>query len=73
MSLFNSKASKNTLVYIILAMVILIIILIFGGADWLRGSHLNRSIGISHWNWVQILISIGIGLAIGWIVLKKRT
>ena len=73
MSLFSSKASKNTLVYIILAMVILIIILIFGGADWLRGSQLNRAIGISHWNWVQILISIGIGLAVGWIVLKKRT
>jgi hypothetical protein len=66
------KASNSTLVYIIIALVILIIFLFFGGDEWLQGSQLNRSIGYSHWNWTQILISLGLGIVIGWFIHKRR-
>lgn len=69
---FNKiKASNSTLVYIIIAMAIIVIILILGGADWLRGSQLSQSFRYSHWNWPQILVSIGIGFTIGWAMFKK--
>lgn len=73
MNLFSSKSSKNTLVYIIIALVILVIFLMIGGTDWYRGAHFNHSIGVSHWNWTQILISFFIGLAFGWYIHKKRS
>lgn len=72
MSLKNHKASSTTLVYIIIAMLILILVLIFGGADWFRGTHINRSFGYSNWDWTQILISLAIGIVIGWFLHKKR-
>lgn len=73
MSIFSSRSSKNTLVYIIVALVILVIFFMLGGTDWFRGTHLNRSIGTSHWNWSQILVSLGVGLVLGYYIRKKRS
>lgn len=72
MKIKNRKASNTTLAYIIIAVLILVIILILGGPYWHRGANLSRSIGYSHWNWVQILVSLSVGIIIGWFLHKKR-
>jgi hypothetical protein len=53
--------------------VIIISFFLLGGIPWLRGMmHWNRTIGMDNWNWVQIIISLGIGFIIGLLVAKRR-
>ncbi|MDY0253812.1 MAG: hypothetical protein RBR30_05315 [Tenuifilaceae bacterium] len=72
MSINRIKASRTTLVYVIIALMIIVLILILGGSDWLRSSQLNQSFGVSNWNWTQIIVSIGVGFGLGWLVFRKR-
>lgn len=72
MSINRIKASSATLIYVIIALMIIVLILILGGSDWLRSSQLNQSLGVSNWNWTQIIVSIGIGFGLGWLVFRKR-
>ncbi|MFO8022809.1 MAG: hypothetical protein R6U65_10110 [Perlabentimonas sp.] len=67
---FNS--SNRMAVYIIIALTVIVVILILGGTDWLRGARMNHSLGLNSWNWSQIIISIVIGFGLGWLVFRKR-
>ncbi|MDD2278809.1 MAG: hypothetical protein PHD06_09860 [Bacteroidales bacterium] len=68
----SRKKSKTTLAYIVIAILILVIILFFWGGDGLRGTSIGRSIGYSQWDWTQIIISLIIGFALGWLVCKRK-
>jgi hypothetical protein len=72
MSIRRPNISSNVLVYIIIALVVVILIMIFGGAHWTRGVNSRISLGIEHWNWAQILISVGIGFILGWIAFRRK-
>ncbi len=67
---FNSSNRMAT--YIIIALIVIVVILVFGGSDWLRGARMNHSLGLNSWNWGQIIISIGVGFGLGWLVFRKR-
>jgi hypothetical protein len=71
MSALNSK--NRSLLYIIAFLVIVIAFILLGGGDWLKGmTHRNRSIGMGNLQWIQIIISLGIGFVIGLVVGKRR-
>jgi hypothetical protein len=71
MSALNSK--NRSLLYIIAFLVIVIAFILLGGGDWLKGmTHGNRSIGMGNLQWIQIIISLGIGFVIGLVVGKRR-
>jgi hypothetical protein len=72
MSIRRPNISSNVLVYIIIALVVVILIMIFGGAHCTRGVNSRISLGIEHWNWAQILISVGIGFILGWIAFRRK-
>lgn len=71
MSAKKLKTSNKTLVYVLAVAVIVLIVLLFGGAGWLNGMHGRMSMDIAHWNWTQILISLGVGFVLGWFVAKR--
>jgi uncharacterized protein YneF (UPF0154 family) len=67
------KPANNTTFYIIVIAIIIIAFLLLGGGHWINGMmYENRSIRMANWNWTQILISMGIGILIGWFVAKRR-
>jgi LPXTG-motif cell wall-anchored protein len=67
------KAANNRTVYIIVIAIIIVAFILFGGGHWMNGMmHESMSTGMSNWNWTQILISIGIGFALGWFIAKRR-
>jgi hypothetical protein len=67
------SARNTTALYIIAIVVIIVFFLLLGGGAWLKGvSHAGRSMGLVHWNWVQILISIGIGFLLGILASKRK-
>ena len=68
------STGKNTrAVYVIAILVIVVVFLLLGGGPWTKGlMHGNRSIHMANWNWVQILISLGLGFVLGLIVAKRK-
>lgn len=67
------NTSKNTTIYIIALAAILIAFLLLGGGTWMNGMiHGNRSIGIAQFCWTQILISLGIGILVGFLFAKRK-
>jgi hypothetical protein len=71
MSAKRLKTSNKTLVYVLVVAVIVLLVLLFGGAGWLNGMHGRMSMDYGHWNWTQILISLGVGFVLGWFVSKR--
>jgi len=64
--------NKNGL-YLIALVVIIVAFLLLGGGPWVGGMmHRNGSFGMSHLNWAQILISIGLGFLLGVVAAKRR-
>jgi hypothetical protein len=64
--------ASNTAIYLIAILVIIIAFVLLGGGPWLRGMiHGNYSYGFYSLNWTQILISLGIGFLIGWLVARR--
>ena len=61
-------------VYIIIAVVVVIVaFLLLGGGPWIKGlSHGNGSAGLNDLKWIQILISLGIGFLLGYLVARRR-
>ena len=58
--------NNTTAIYIIAIVVIIVAFLLLGGGPWAgRMMHGNRSIGMAHLNWIQILISLAIGFLLG--------
>ncbi len=64
---------SNQTVYIILAVVVIAAFFLLGGGPWIKGlSHGNGSMGMNDLKWVQILISLGIGFLLGYLVSRRR-
>lgn len=66
-------ANDQTAVYLIAVVVIIVAFLLLGGGAWMKGmTHGNGSINLNHLNWVQILVSLGIGFLLGWVVARRK-
>jgi len=73
MSTRRSYSINSTALYIIVIVIIIVAFLLLGGGPWIKGlMHGNSLIGTSNWNWLQILISLGIGFLLGLAVAKKK-
>ncbi len=73
MSIRKFNTSKNFVPYLIALVVIVIAFLLLGGDHWFRGiMHGNHSLNISDWNWVTILISMGVGVLIGILLIRRK-
>jgi len=67
------KSSNRTIMYIIAVLVILAFLIWLDGGRSINGMmHRNSSIVVYHWNWAQILISLGIGFVLGILYSKRR-
>lgn len=67
--IFNS--SNRNAIYIIVALLVTVVIMVFGGSDWFMGTRANQQLGISSWGWGQIILIIVIGFGLGWLVFRK--
>ena len=66
-------ASNSTLLYVIALVVIVGAFIILGGGVWLKGMvHGGRSLAMGNWNWIQILIGLGIGFLLGFAFAKRK-
>jgi len=64
-------SANTTVLYFIGVVVIVVAFLQLGGGAWVKGIlHGNQS--MASWNWVQILVSLAIGLVIGWGIARRR-
>ena len=64
---------NTTVIYILAFVVIVVAFFLLGGGPWIKGlAHGSRSISVSRLHWGQILISIGIGFLLGWIVSRRK-
>jgi hypothetical protein len=66
------RTTNKTALYIIVAVVIIGAFLLLGGGQWLKGMHGGRSFDMANLNWVQILVSLGIGFLLGLLVSKRK-
>ena len=65
--------TNKTVLYLIAFAVIIVAFLLLDGGMWIKGMmHGSRSIGMANLNWVQILISLGLGFLLGWIVARRE-
>jgi len=73
MSTRRFMTKNKTALYVIAVVVIIVAFLLLGGGPWIRGmTHGSRSMGMGHLNWVQILISFGLGFLLGLIVGRRK-
>jgi hypothetical protein len=65
---------SNQTVYVIIAVAVIVVaFFLLGGGPWIKGlSHGHGSIGLNDLKWVQILISLGIGFLLGYLVSRRR-
>ncbi len=64
--------TNRTAVYLIAFTIIVVAFLILGGGPIIMNlMHGNGSPNLNNWNWTQILISLGIGFALGWLVSRR--
>lgn len=69
----STRRETAILYYGIAFVVILVAFLLLGGGDWIKGlTHGSNSIRVSDLHWGQILISLGLGFLLGWIVSRRR-
>ena len=69
----STRRNTRTLYYLIAAAVIIIAFLLLGGGPWIKGlGHGNSSMEMTHLRWGQILISLGLGFLLGWLVAKRK-
>jgi len=65
--------TNTTVLYIIAIVIIIVAFLLLGGGPWVRGMmHGSRSIGMTHLNWVQILVSLAIGFLLGLLAGRRK-
>jgi hypothetical protein len=65
--------NNKTALYLIAIVVIIVAFLLLGGGPWVGGMmHGSRSMDISHLNWAQILISLGLGFLLGLVVSNRK-
>jgi H+/Cl- antiporter ClcA len=69
----STRRETAILYYVIAFVVILVAFLLLGGVDWVKGlTHGSNSMRVSDLRWGQILISLGLGFLLGWIVSRRR-
>ena len=69
--LFRTK--NNTVLYIIAICVILVAFFLLGGQAWLKGlSRGSGSSGLANLQWIQILVSLGVGFLLGLLVARRK-
>jgi hypothetical protein len=63
----------NKALYFIAFLVIIVAFLLLGGGPWARGMmHGSRYMSMGYWNWTQILISLGLGFVLGFLVARRK-
>jgi hypothetical protein len=69
-----STRRNTTATYYVIAIVIIIVaFLLLGGGPWIKGMmHGSGSTGMAQLNWVQILVSFGLGFLLGIIVSRRK-
>ena len=73
MSSRRIATTNTTLLYFMALIVIVTAFLLLGGGIWLKSMNLGgRSMGMANWNWLQILISLGIGFILGLVFARRR-
>lgn len=73
MSTRRFVTGNRTALYIIAVVIIIVAFLLLGGGPWLTGMmHRGRSLGTIQLNWVQILISLGIGFLLGYLASRRK-
>ncbi len=69
----TTRRDKRIIYYLIAVAVIVIAFLLLGGGAWIKGmGHSNGSMGTISLRWGQILISLGLGFLLGWILAKRK-
>ena len=65
---------RNTAVIYILAFAVIVMaFFLLGGGPWIKGiTNGSRAISVSSLHWGQILISLGLGFLLGWIVFRRK-
>ena len=64
---------NTTVIYILAFAVIVMAFFLLGGGPWIKGlAHGSRGISVSNLHWGQILISLGLGFLLGWIVSRRK-
>jgi hypothetical protein len=69
------KKMNTTAFYVIAAVIIVVAFFLLGGESWIKGMthmHGSRSAGMANLNWVQILVSLGMGFVVGLLVGRKK-
>jgi hypothetical protein len=62
-----------TTLYIIAIVIIIVAFLLLGGGSWMSGMiHRSRSISMVNLNWAQILIGLGVGFLLGYVVSRRK-
>lgn len=69
--LLRSKNSSAT--YLIIFLVIVAAFFLLGGGQWIKGmTHGGRTMGMDDLHWPQILISLGLGFLLGYIIARRK-
>jgi hypothetical protein len=73
MSIRRDVTVSRTALYLIAVVVIVVAFFLLGGGTWMTGMmHRGGSMSAVHLNWVQILISLGLGFILGLVASKQR-
>jgi len=69
-----STRRETRIIYLVVAIAVIVIafLLLGGGPVMTRLGHGNGSMGMSNLHWGQILISLGLGFLLGWIVSRRK-
>jgi hypothetical protein len=69
----SQQKTKQLSIIAVVVIVVAILLLAGGGGHSIGGfMHGSRSMGLANWNWIQILVSLGIGFILGLLVAKRR-
>jgi len=69
----STRRNTTATYYVIAFVVIIVAFLLLGGGPWIKGMmHGRGSTGMAQLNWVQILVSFGLGFLLGIIVSRRK-
>jgi len=69
----STRKNTTATYYVIAFVVIIVAFLLLGGGPWIKGMmNGSGSAGMTHLNWGQILISLGLGFLLGLIIGKRK-
>jgi hypothetical protein len=60
---------NTTIIHVIAVLVVIMAFFLLGGGMWIRGMmHGSRPVSMGSLNWLQILISLGLGILLGFVL-----